>query len=65
MRKLWDRTHPVIALLVVIALVIATWFASYVYTMGSLDPAYDPDTGIVWIWDRYGNLNHYRTEVSK
>lgn len=65
MRKLWDRTHPVIALLVVIALVIATWFASYVYTMGSLDPSYDPDTGIIWIWDRYGNLNHYRQEAAK
>lgn len=65
MRKLWDRTHPFIALLVMIALMIATWFTSYIYTMGSLDPSYDPDTGIIWVWDCYSNLNHYRTEVRK
>ena len=54
---------PVYLLVIVLITIVSTWFVSYSYTINTLDVDYDPDTKYVWIWDTYGNLHHYGTEV--
>ena len=50
---------PVYSVILVIILIVATWFISYRFTMNTLEVEYDPDTKLVWVWDCYGNLDHF------
>ena len=56
---------PVYLLVIVIIMIVSTWFVSYSYTINTLDVQYDPDTNYVWVMDCYGNLEHYGTPFQK
>lgn len=58
MDKYQRRSILFVIISVVLAAVIG-WFASYVFTIQSLEPWYDERSRTFYIMDGYGNINIY------